>query len=85
MPKAVSHISGSTFLMGGRVVVAGGETAHNRPIADVMAFDHNTDSWHSLTPLPGPRFSGVAGNIGGVIYFTGGSSQTTTWKGELFV
>ena len=26
-------------------------------------------------------FSGVAGAFGGKIFFTGGSSQTTTWMG----
>ena len=81
MPKAVSHISSSTFVMGNRVIVAGGETAHNRPIADVFAFDPAANSWATLTSLPAARFSGVAGSIGDKIYFTGGSSQTTTWLG----
>jgi hypothetical protein len=81
MPKAVSHISSSTFVMGGRVIVMGGETAHNRPVADVFAYDHNTDSWATLTSLPAARFSGVAESIDNKIIFTGGSSQTTTWLG----
>ena len=63
------------------MIVAGGESAHARPVADVFAFDHNADSWSTLTALPSPRFSGVAAAIGDKIYFTGGSSQTTTWLG----
>ena len=81
MPKAISHISSATFVMGNRVIVAGGETAHTRTIADVYAFDPAANTWTTLTSLPAPRFSGVAAAIGDKIYFTGGSSQTTTWLG----
>lgn len=81
LPKAVSHISGSTFVMGGRAIVAGGESAHARPVADVFAYDPAANTWATLTPLPASRFSGVAGTIADKIYFTGGSSQTTTWLG----
>jgi N-acetylneuraminic acid mutarotase len=49
----------------------------------VTAYDPATNTWTSLSPLPSARFSGVAAMIGGAIYFTGGSSQTTTWKGVL--
>jgi hypothetical protein len=33
-----------------------------------------------MTKLPGKRFSGVAAVLGSDIYFTTGSSMTTTWK-----
>jgi hypothetical protein len=36
-----------------------------------------------MTKLPAKRFSGVAAEIGGSIYFTTGSSTTTTWKGTV--
>jgi N-acetylneuraminic acid mutarotase len=81
MPKAVSHISSSTFVMGGRIIVAGGETAHNVPSSAVFAYDPASNQWTSLTSLPAPRFSGVAGTIDGLIYFTGGSNLTTTYLG----
>ena len=81
MPRAISHISSSTFVMGGRILVAGGETAHNRPTAEVYAYDPAADAWARLTSLPAARFSGVAGAIDGLIYFTSGSSQATTYRG----
>lgn len=81
LPKAVSHISSSTFVMGSRVIVAGGESAHTRPLNDVFAYDPDADTWATLTPLPANRFSGVGAAIGDKIYFTGGSSTTTTWLG----
>lgn len=81
MPKAINHISSSTFVMGGRILTLGGQTSHGSPIADAYAYDPAADKWTTLSPLPTARFSGVAGVINGAIYFTGGSSQTTTWKG----
>jgi N-acetylneuraminic acid mutarotase len=67
--------------MGGRIVVAGGESSHNAPVADVFAYDPAQDKWTTLTSLPAARFSGVADAIGGKIYFTTGSSQRTTYLG----
>jgi N-acetylneuraminic acid mutarotase len=67
--------------MDGRIIVAGGEVGHGDWIDDVYAYDPTTNAWAELTSLPGPRFSGVAGVIDGAIYFTTGSSQTTTWRG----
>jgi N-acetylneuraminic acid mutarotase len=81
LPKAISHISSATFVMGGRILVAGGETAHNVPTGDVYAYDPDKNQWVKLTSLPAPRFSGVAGAIGGEIFFTTGSSQRTTYRG----
>jgi len=81
MPKAISHISSATFVMGDRILVAGGETAHTKTIGDVYAFDPAANTWATLTSLPSPRFSGVAAAIADKIFFTGGSSTTTTWLG----
>ena len=66
-----------------RLIVLGGETAHGDASALVNLYDPATNAWSALTPLPAPRFSGVAAAIGGTIYFTTGSSETTTWKGVL--
>lgn len=81
MPKAVSHVSSSTVVIGGRILVFGGETGHNQPIADAYAFDPAANAWATLTPLPAPRFSGVAAAIGDLLYFTSGSSKQDTFLG----
>jgi N-acetylneuraminic acid mutarotase len=81
LPTAISHIASATFEFGGRIVMAGGETAHNVPTDLVYAFDPVKNEWAAMTKLPAKRFSGVAAEIGGDIWFTTGSSQTTTWKG----
>ena len=83
MPAAISHISSSTFVLNGRIIVAGGETSHEHPTDRISAYDPATNSWTAMTNLPSSRFSGVAAAIGDDIYFTGGSSQTTTWRGVL--
>jgi N-acetylneuraminic acid mutarotase len=85
LPKALSHISSSTFVMDGRVIVAGGETYHGSKgtVADVMAYDPVFNSWTALTSLPAPRRSGVASSIGNQIFYTTGSPgfSKTTYKG----
>jgi N-acetylneuraminic acid mutarotase len=81
LPTAISHIASSTFIFGDRIIVAGGETAHTKPTDLVYAYDPAKNEWAAMSKLPAPRFSGVAGEIGGEIYYTTGSSQTTTWKG----
>ncbi|MGB7159451.1 MAG: kelch repeat-containing protein [Tepidisphaeraceae bacterium] len=81
MPAKVSHISSSTFVHGDRIIVAGGETANGAATKGVFAYDPLANDWDTLTSLPAPRFSGAARAIDGVLYFTGGSSQTTTYRG----
>ncbi|GHF31847.1 N-acetylneuraminic acid mutarotase [Deinococcus metalli] len=83
LPRARSHISNSTFVLGGRIIVAGGETAHNVPMADVTAYDPVSNTWTPLTPLPVARVSGVAGAIGNSFYFTGGNASAQGWKATL--
>lgn len=83
LPRGRSHISGSTFVMDNRIIVIGGEIAHQRSVPDVTAYDPLSNSWRALTPLPAARYSGVAGNIGNQIFYTGGGPrfQVTTYKG----
>ena len=83
LPLAISHIASAMFALDGRLIVAGGESAHEQAVDGVTAYDPVANTWTTLSPLPAPRFSGVAGAIGGTIYFTTGSSETTTWKGVL--
>lgn len=80
LPRPRSHISGATFVMDGRILVAGGEIMHAHDISDVTAYNPQSNSWKALTPLPSPRRSGVAGSIGNRIFFTTGY-QVTTFKG----
>jgi N-acetylneuraminic acid mutarotase len=81
IPDAISHISSATFIMGDRVIVMGGESAHNVPVRDAWAYTPATDSWAALTLLPAPRFSGVANTVNGKIYFLTGGSTATVFEG----
>jgi N-acetylneuraminic acid mutarotase len=83
LPVAVSHIASAGFVLNGRIIVAGGETSNGNPTSRVTAYDPSKDSWTSLSNLPSARFSGVGAAIGDDIFFTTGSSTTTTWKGVL--
>ncbi len=73
LPKAVSHISNSSFATDGRVIVVGGEIDHLDAVRDVFAYDPEVDEWTSLTDLPVALQSMVSGAIDGEIYVTSGS------------
>lgn len=81
IPHAISHISSATFVMDDRIIVMGGESAHNVPVRDAWAYTPATDTWVALTLLPAPRFSGVANTVNGKIYFLTGGSTASTFQG----
>ncbi len=80
LPLARGHISGATFVMDGRIIVAGGEPKHGDRTANVTAYDPMSNVWTELTSLPAPRKSGVAGSIGNQIFYATGY-ESTTYKG----
>ena len=63
MPSARSHITSSTFVAGGRIIVAGGTNDGNVPSRDVAAYDPVADDWDPLPKLPSGRKSPVMGAI----------------------
>ncbi|MBC8120264.1 MAG: FG-GAP repeat protein [Gemmatimonadaceae bacterium] len=81
LPAPRSHISSSTFVMDERIVIAGGEEAHRESVRDVSAYDPWSNTWTALTPLPGARYSGVAGTVGAQVFHTTGSMTSTTYRG----
>jgi N-acetylneuraminic acid mutarotase len=85
MPVAVSHIASTGTAAGNNIWIFGGETSHEHATERVSVYDTIGGTWTSMTPLPQPRFSGVAATIAGSLFFTTGSSQTTTWIADLLV
>jgi N-acetylneuraminic acid mutarotase len=81
MPIGVDHISSSVITMGNRILVLGGETAHNVLSKKVMVYNPQTNSWTELTPLPSARSAGVAAILNGNIYYTGGNFSNINRKG----
>ncbi len=80
-PRPVATSPARPSVLGGRIVVAGGETSHGAGIAAVTAYDPALNAWTALTALPAARVSGVAGVIAGDLYYTTGSGTATTYKG----
>lgn len=85
MPRPRSHIGAATFVMDGRIIVAGGEISHAKSVSDVTAYDPKLNSWKAVTPLPISLHSGAAGSIENQIFYTMGNNKgffrTTTYKG----
>jgi uncharacterized repeat protein (TIGR01451 family) len=83
LPSGRGHIAGGTFVLEGRILVAGGETAHGSSIAEVVSYDPSTNQWSQLTPLPQARASGVGGPVSGGFLYTSGGGQKSGWRGLL--
>jgi N-acetylneuraminic acid mutarotase len=86
LPVPTGHNHQSTFVLNGRIVVAGGQTNGGQYLAALEQYDPAANNWVALPPLPEARQAGNAQQIGGKIYFTGGRSSggaptTTTWAG----
>ena len=77
-----SHITSSTVVKDNLLFVLGGECVHGTNRTNmVSSYDPSTNIWSNATPLPQNRYSGVAGAINGNLYYSGGSSSSTTYKG----
>jgi N-acetylneuraminic acid mutarotase len=88
MPIFKSHMESGTFVLDGKIVMAGGQTHSFQPTSNVVAYDPNTNSWATLAPLPAPRQGAIVHPIGNAIYITLGGTQTNspqsnTWVGQL--
>jgi N-acetylneuraminic acid mutarotase len=60
MPVGKDHIASDVVVMGSRILVLGGETAHNVLSKLVSAYTPATNTWEELTPLPVGKSAGVA-------------------------
>ncbi|MEO6497848.1 MAG: kelch repeat-containing protein, partial [Mucilaginibacter sp.] len=77
------HICSATIVLGEYIIVVAGETVHNSGRTNIVsAYMPALNTWQNLTPLPQTRYSGVAANLGGVIYYTGGSKTNITYMGQ---
>ena len=82
LPIPVGHVASSTFVVGNRIVVAGGVTQNSKEIDDVFAYDATANAWPALTPLPKNLQSPVADLVGDTIVVTAGGGRglnSSTW------
>jgi N-acetylneuraminic acid mutarotase len=83
LPLARSHITSSTLVRNGRIIVLGGLGPGNTVISRVDSYDPATNAWSPLTNLPGGRLSGVSDVLAdGRILFATGSMLKNTWIGS---
>jgi N-acetylneuraminic acid mutarotase len=86
LPIARSHITSSTFVRGGKILVLGGLKQGNVVMNTVTSYDPTANAWTSLTPLPSARLSGVSDVLpdGRIVFATGAGNgfRDTTWVGD---
>lgn len=83
LPVPLGHVTASTFIVNGRILVAGGVTEGAAEADTVYQYDPVADEWSSLPNLPGVRQSPVSGYVDDIIVVTGGENggiHVTTWE-----
>lgn len=81
MPFAIDHILSSVVVYGNRIIVIGGQTAHNTPGKQVFAYDPATNLWSVLSPMRAAKSAGVAAVLNNSIHYTGGNFSAINYKG----
>jgi N-acetylneuraminic acid mutarotase len=80
-----SHIAAASFAYNGEIITMGGEGPGRVALNYVQEYNPATNTWVSLTPLPGGRSSGIGVNLGnGDIMYTSGYDgffSNQTWIG----
>jgi N-acetylneuraminic acid mutarotase len=75
---AAVALNGKIYVFGGFVGKPGGKGW--QPIPSALMYDPDTDSWKELAPMPTPRGSAVAVEVGGKIYVIGGAHANAPGK-----
>ncbi|MEQ8676749.1 MAG: kelch repeat-containing protein [Aggregatilineales bacterium] len=82
LPSPRNHITSTTVVVDDRIIVLGGQQAHNTSFNTVFDYDPVANEWSSLNNLPFSRHSAVGGVIGEYIYFSTGYN-IETWRGKI--
>lgn len=83
LPAARGHLTQSTFVWDGQIVVAGGEDANHNPCNTVWILDPAAGGWAVLPSLPGARGEPVAQAVGDTLVVTTGSFYSNAWTAVL--
>lgn len=76
LPSPIGHLSSSTVVLDGRILVFGGVTQGQRKVATVLEFDPAQNRWSALTPLPAARQSPVVDVVGDRLVVSGGDRKS---------
>ena len=72
MPIGKSHAESSTFVLNGRVVIAGGQIDNFQATANVVEYDPASNTWAMLPALPKPLEGVIVQPLGERLFVTGG-------------
>lgn len=72
MPIGKSHAESSTFVLNGRIVIAGGQVDNWLATANVVEYDPASNTWAMLPPLPAPLEGVIVQPLAGRLFATGG-------------
>lgn len=72
MPIGKSHAESGTFVLNGRVIIAGGQNDNFQATANIVEYDPAANAWAQLPPLPRPLEGVIVQPLGDRLFVTGG-------------
>lgn len=85
MPLGKSHIESGSFVLDGKIVMAGGQTDNFDSTTSVVAYDPSANAWTTLAPLPVQRQGSVIRAVGNAVYMVTGAVYTAGPLSTVFV
>lgn len=83
MPGGRSHITDSTFVYNGKIIVLAGQSAYESALATNLEYNPATNKWTQIASLPAQRFSGAGHVVGNKFVYSGG--YTGGFKNNTYV
>ena len=86
LPQGLGHVTGDALVYEGRIILVGGDTAHNEPQRSIYSYDPATNKWTTLALLPAVRSTPVVGIVGNKLIVTTGNgpdATNQTWIGTM--
>ncbi|WP_186461823.1 CBM96 family carbohydrate-binding protein [Mucilaginibacter pallidiroseus] len=80
MPFGIDHILSSVVVFDDKIIVLGGQTAHNTPGKQVFSYDPATNIWSVIEPMRAAKSAGVAAILNGNIHYTGGNFSAINYR-----
>ena len=77
-PIPTPRSGGSGVVLGGRIIVTGGECDNDKPFVANEAYDVKAGRWSTLAPMPSGRHGIQAATDGQVVYIPGGAPVCRT-------
>jgi DUF5010 C-terminal domain/Kelch motif len=85
LPNTVSHTESSTFVLNGKIIIAGGLTQTRTAHTQILSYDPLTDTYEEIEDLPAGRIAPIVHVIDGKWIVIGGQIKPGGIQGNTYI